>query len=841
MVTMYESVLPAMVGVLGTLIDKWDQWYFLITGTTTAIQQAEQALASQVRSNLGEELGSSLLTLMQARQAVADLEQKIAGLSPLEFGARARYQRQLDDAIALRDAEQERYDALVAQRRLEQQHQANLANWSPGDQFGPQGMPAGWTPAQVNELVDAYRNLATIQAELKEAQDMLANASGPEEEARLQALVASLKAEEEARKRNLGLIEARAQAATTEKDPLAEEAQRIQNDLQRLKLGYEQGNLTLAEYVEAQEAHLRRLDGLYERAGTPQQSLAVLRARKAFLDELARLEEESNKKMAAIRAVNRDREEEDRYPSTLTGSNLRARMAARRREENAERLAARERALLESQWRVQARDDRPSITSVFGTPEELRKWLEDQRREEVEAERRKQEELAQLREEALEANAKALAEARAEVREVAAEANRLGIAITEELRNGTLEGLQAFEAELVQLLSDLGDDPSAAPLMGLLTRTRAAIDNQTEATRKAESEQRRLIRAHNEYTESLKRARQAEIDRAMGSTVRLTEAQRTLGLATRDDVIAAVEEQVSAIGRLLPTVAEGSERYYELVAALEAARAALASLNAEVPQFRMPDLSSAEAVRAAFAETERMLVALRERVATETDQSVVALLEVRIQQYTALLHELGIAVADLDRAAADGATGDEIQKQAAAIASDLMRVAESFPRALVDGVRSGDLAGALEQALGGAADFFLDMMLKSILGPITEELTAAIAKSLTAKAATDGAAGATGALGALGPTGLILGGVAVLASMLLGAGRQRQAANERNQASVRAAVSGAPSVTYNISAEVNVSPAASFGDPRWEAELRSFIQQVATDLYRRVPRSGGGS
>ncbi|MFA5552916.1 MAG: hypothetical protein WDA03_15060, partial [Trueperaceae bacterium] len=567
----------------------------------------------------------------------------------------------------------------------------------------------------------------------------------------------------------------------------------------------------------------------------------VLRARKAFLDELARLEEESNKKMAAIRAVNRDREEEDRYPSTLTGSNLRARMAARRREENAERLAARERALLESQHRVQARDDRPSITSVFGTPEELRAWLEAQRRAEVEAERQKQEELARLREEALEANAKALGEARAEVREVAVEANRLGIAITEELRSGTVEGLQAFEAELVQLLSDLGDDPSAAPLMGLLTRTRAAIDNQTEATRKAESEQRRLIRAHNEYTESLKRARQAEIDRAMGSTVRLTEAQRTLGLATRDDVIAAVEEQVSAIGRLLPTVAEGSERYYELVAALEAARAALASLNAEVPQFRMPDLGSAEAIRSAFAETERMLVALRERVATETDQSVIALLEVRIQQYTELLRELGIAVADLDRAAADGATGDEIQKQAAAIASDLMRVAESFPRALVDGVRSGDLAGALEQALGGAADFFLDMMLKSILGPITEELTAAIAKSLTAKAASEGAAGATGALGALGPTGLILGGVAVLASMFIGAGRQRQAANERNQASVRAAVSGAPSVTYNISAEVNVAPAASFGDPRWEAELRSFIQQVATDLYRRVPRSGGGN
>ncbi|HEX7000287.1 MAG TPA: hypothetical protein VF164_01175, partial [Trueperaceae bacterium] len=164
----------------------------------------------------------------------------------------------------------------------------------------------------------------------------------------------------------------------------------------------------------------------------------------------------------------------------------------------------------------------------------------------------------------------------------------------------------------------------------------------------------------------------------------------------------------------------------------------------------------------------------------------------------------------------------------------------SFPRAIVQGIQTGDIGAALQQALGGAADFFLDMMLEAILGPIKEQLASAIAESLAAKAAGDavsGAAGASGGLAALGPTGLVIGGLALVASMFIGASQARARQSEASRRDVQRTVSGAPSITYNLSATVQLAQAPSFGDPAFEARLRSFVQDVATDLYRRVQRS----
>src|SRR5690606_2980032 len=42
---------------------------------------------------------------------------------------------------------------------------------------------------------------------------------------------------------------------------------------------------------------------------------------------------------------------------------------------------------------------------------------------------------------------------------------------------GSLEALEKLEADILARLAALGDDPSAAPLIGLLTRTRAEIAN----------------------------------------------------------------------------------------------------------------------------------------------------------------------------------------------------------------------------------------------------------------------------------------------------------------------------------------------------------------------------
>lgn len=796
LVTMYEVILPALVSGLGAVIDLWEDWYFLITGTTTAIQQAEQALASQVRSGLGDELGGALLTLMEARQAVADAQAEVDNYG-IRFGMGwINANRRLEAAEAELAVAQEAYDLLVATRREEQERQQLLATWSTGPQFGPQAMPEGWTPApaQVEELAAAYRNLQQIEAELAEARAAHAAATSAEEEAAWAATIRRLEAERDARQAALKTTQTATAARVEERDAIAEEAQRVQNDLQRLKLGYEQGNLTLEQYVAAQEAHLRRLDGLYERSTTPQQSLAVLRARKAFLDELERLETQSGRRLDAIRAVNRNREEEDRYPTTLTGANLRARIRA-----NQAALAEAEAAARREAWE---RTIQPELERI----RQERAALEDGERptggsltpEEIQRLQRRIANRAAAEAAAAQAAADEVARAEAEARQKAWEQT------TQPALEKLRQEREAFED---------GERPGA-------------IDSAAVAQN---------IRARQEARAAAEAA-QVEFERALGAGVRLAEAQRALGAATREDVLAAVEEQIELIGLLLPRVEEGSEAYYALVAALLAAGDAMAALNAEVPEFRMPDLGSAEAIRRAFAETEQMVASLRERVAAETDQTVIALLEVRIQQYVELLRELGIAVAELDRAVADGATGDEIQKQAAAMASDLMRVAESFPRALVEGVRSGDLAGALEQALGGAADFFLDMMLKSILGPITEELTAAIAKSLTAKAATDGAAGATGALGALGPTGLILGGVAVLASMLVGASRSRQRETQRNQQNVRAAVSGAPSVTYNLTGNVTVNSNAAWTDPAFTARWRSETEALVVSLLSKVRR-----
>lgn len=798
-----ETVLPTLVGLLGQVIGLWGDWHFIITGTTTAIQQNNEALQQQLVAGLGPELAQALNDLMDARQAVADLEQKIANLSPLEFGARARFQRELDDALALRDAAQERYDLLVRQRHLAQQHQDNLANWTVPGQFGPQ-LPgdAGPAAAEVEQLVAAYRNLQAIEEELAAARQQHAAATSAAEEERWAAEVRRLEAEREARLATLKTTQAAARAAGSTRDPLVEEAQRVQNDLQRLKLAYEQGTLSREDYVAAQEAHVRRLDGLYDRATSPEQSLAVLRARKAFLDELARLEEQSVKELDAIRAVNRDREEEQRYPRTLTGANLRARLRADAQEEarllqehydqvirpELEKIAD-DRAALEA-------GERPSSIDSAAVAQNVRAR---QRAREAEAERQ-----------AEEARQEAIAEAR----------ERNNQRVLAEL----IEQETAYTAWLEQEAQRRADREAEIAAGRAFRQSREGIRHSLDNLFPG------YATAAGQYV--------TLTERAEGVTVRLAQAQRTLGVATRDDVKAALEGQIAAIGRLLGITEEGSERYYELVAALEEARAALAALNAEVPDMRMPVLGSPEDIRRAQRETEAAIAQIQAQIAAGPDSVTLALLEQRLAFLRELLRQLGVAVADLDAAAAAGAEGEELQARAEQLAGDLMNVAKQFPLTIVEGVRSGDLAAALEGALGSAADFFLDQMLNAILGPITEQLTASIAQSLAAQqaqSAAGSAAGGAGALGALGPWGMVLGGLLVAGS-LISAGQRRQQAAERRDSSVRSTVSSAPSVQYNLSATVNVEPGASFGDPAWEARMRAFVEQVATDLQKRVPR-----
>ncbi|HEX7040370.1 MAG TPA: hypothetical protein VF202_09675, partial [Trueperaceae bacterium] len=427
------------------------------------------------------------------------------------------------------------------------------------------------------------------------------------------------------------------------KDPLIDEASRVQRDLQRLKLSYEQGELTHEQYVDAIEAHVRRLDGLYGRVTNPDQSRAVLQARGAFLDELTRLERAGAEQLQAIRDVNRGRLEEDAFPRTVTGANLRARQRTRAREEAEAAQEAWEQETLPALQRIaeeRARVEEDAFPRTV-TGANLRARMEAR-------ERARQAERDAARAPLLEDGRRALAEARAAASAVTAEAHSLGLSVSREIKDGTLEGLRELEAALVERLNELGDDPSAAPLMGLLTRTRTGIIELTQAeidnARASRAYVRQSLANLNLGTTTTSRY-VGVLDRARGVVVRLTEAQRELGEATRDDVRAALEEQITSIERILPKITEGSDLYYELVAALREARQALADLNAEVAANIMPDLTDELSVRAAARAAEAEIASIQAQIAAGPDAALLAALEGRLAFLQALLQVLRQAMA----------------------------------------------------------------------------------------------------------------------------------------------------------------------------------------------------
>src|SRR5690606_23190663 len=123
---------------------------------------------------------------------------------------------------------------------------------------------------------------------------------------------------------------------------------------------------------------------------------------------------------------------------------------------------------------------------------------------------------------------RALAEARAEASAVTTEAHRLGLSVSTAIKDGTIEGLRELEAQLVERLNELGDDPSAAPLMGLLTRTRTGIIDLTQAeidNARASREYVRQSLANLNLGTTTTGRYVGVLDRAQGVVVRLVQAQ----------------------------------------------------------------------------------------------------------------------------------------------------------------------------------------------------------------------------------------------------------------------------------------------------------------------------
>lgn len=154
-----------------------------------------------------------------------------------------------------------------------------------------------------------------------------------------------------------------------------------------------------------------------------------------------------------------------------------------------ERQAARQEARSASLARVQDQDGPSSITSVFRTPAELRAWVERQR-----------EAARELEEAARSAARRSGMAVVASLRDDAAlrlQARKLGRDITQGIADGSLEGLQELEQQLITIIEGLGDDPAAAPFMGLLLQVRAgmaAVSAEMEtAARELAQKQRRIL------------------------------------------------------------------------------------------------------------------------------------------------------------------------------------------------------------------------------------------------------------------------------------------------------------------------------------------------------------
>lgn|GEM_PF-6683549 len=832
LVDLYETVFPALVSGLAEVIALWQDWYFLINGTTPALERAQEQFESQFTP---EQLATlDVIKLMRERRSglVAERDRLVAaGASPEELAA-------IDAEIARVEAGIERMEAKYRELRGEAE---------------TTGRAVTGVATATNDVADANFNLNTAVKERP-------------------------------------------------KDPLVDEAGRVQRDLRRLKLAFEQDLISREWYEEQLKAHLRRLDGLLDRATTTEQSAAILGARSALLKDLGAVTPTGGPSAAA--GIRED-------PAMD--------MAARARQSDLQQMlreADEALAAADEQRRVHEGLAQAAIESAAAFDDQLRAEREaaDALQRDADARRlvrdRQAQALSATLTEALSSGNTALM--REALKELEAFSDRFGEAWAQRLfgdQKAQLEReIAAFEATMaragdlddairadVEAARALQDGANAQRLVrdrqaGTLAQSiAAALDSGNTAlmrealadldafaqrfgeawaealfgAQQAELERRitafeaamaraadldQRLASEREETEALQAAVDAERqvrERQAGRVTGLVETARTT--QTAEDIreaLAAIETFRDRFGEAWAEAFAAHERYLQrLLAATEAAaersdrikfndftvnapeRAAVLAQLAkdleqagEMAELMGDELGGAESKIRLTEAAIQTLVALGLNPASATIQALTA----DILQWKEAIDE-----------ANDSARRDrELKSQADQLADRVIGIAEAFPRAIADGIRGGDIGSALQQALGSAADFFLEQMLDAILGPIKQQLAATFAESL---AASGGGAGA--GLGALGTPGLVLGGVALLASLLIGAGQARARQAETARRDVQRTVSSAPSVTYNLSATVQLAQAPSFGDPSFEARLRAFVEQVAVDLFRRVQRS----
>ena len=159
-------------------------------------------------------------------------------------------------------------------------------------------------------------------------------------------------------------------------------------------------------------------------------------------------------------------------------------------------------------------------------------------------------------------------------------------------------------------------------------------------------------------------------------------------------------------------------------------------------------------------------------------------------------------------------------------------VGTRFVTDIVEGIKTGDIGSAMQKALGTATDHFVSEMIKGIVGPIAQNLSQSLASS------SGGLGGTGGLLGGLNPLGAVLGIFGLFASAAMASARSdQQAAAEQSRASVQRTTSSAPSITYNLEANVRVESSASMSDPTFHAQWRKETEGLIIQLLERVKRT----
>ncbi|GEM47218.1 phage tail tape measure protein [Deinococcus cellulosilyticus] len=159
----------------------------------------------------------------------------------------------------------------------------------------------------------------------------------------------------------------------------------------------------------------------------------------------------------------------------------------------------------------------------------------------------------------------------------------------------------------------------------------------------------------------------------------------------------------------------------------------------------------------------------------------------------------------------------------------LENVIMDFGSALVKGINHGDLAGALKDAIGSATDFFMNEMMKAILGPIAQSLASSVTSALTPIISGNPLAALGIALG-VGLLGSLLGG-------LFGGGIQRPPKTGREAAAegtARTPSGSAPNIHYEANTHVTFPLNGSLSDPATRAEIRTLASDVTVDTLKRL-------